>query len=75
MGRVGRILENRIISTLRINPNLTYNHALLLVLRSEGVIHTTSSITVSNRNERSALAVQSNYPTGQEVKKCTTKEA
>ena len=74
MVRVRRILENRIMSTLKINPNLSYNQALEMVLRSEGVILTTSSITVSNRNQRSALAMQSNYPMGQEVKKCITKE-
>ena len=45
-------LENRILSTLRLDPSLTYLEALELVLRSIGVLTTLSSRT-ANRSEHS----------------------
>ena len=40
-------LENRILSTLKLDPSLTYLEALELVLRSIGVLTTLSSRTAN----------------------------
>ena len=58
MSQLGRTIEHRVLSTLKLNPNLTYSQALNQVLRSEGVLITLPSKTVSERLERSAVAKQ-----------------
>ena len=64
MGTIGRTIETRILGTMKINPNLTYNQALARVLKSEGVIISLSSITSGSDFSRSDRANQSAEPPG-----------
>ncbi len=59
MSYIGQALERRVISTLKINPTMTYNEAIESVLQSEGLILATESKTVITRMQRSAMAKQS----------------
>ena len=66
MSQLGRTIEHRVRSTLQLNPHLTYSQALNQVLRSEGVLITLPSKTVSERLERSAVAKQRIEPRADE---------
>ena len=66
MSYLGRALEHRVLATLKLNPNLTYSQALNQVLRSEGILVTLPSKTVSERLGRSAMAKQRIEPRADE---------
>ncbi len=62
MGTLGRTIEQRALGTMKINPNLSYNEALQMVLRSEGVIIALSLSTPDDDVPRSVEAKQSDKP-------------
>ena len=58
MSHLKRTLESRIISTLKMNPDITWTEASDLTLRSIGVHATLPSRTATIGQQRSAMAKQ-----------------
>jgi len=63
MSHIGKALENRITSTLILNPYMTYMHAVFVVLRSEGIFETIPSLTERDERQRSGMVDQRDTPT------------
>lgn len=51
-------IESRIVSTLKMNPNLTWIEASDLTLKSIGVMYALPSRTLSLQQQRSVVAKQ-----------------
>ena len=66
MSQLGRTIEHRVLSTLKLNPDLTYSQALNQVLRSEGVLVTLPLKTARVRLGRSVVAKQRDEPRADE---------
>jgi hypothetical protein len=66
MNGIKLTLERRIISTLKLNPDLTWTEATDLTLRSIGVHASLPSRTASKHLQRSAMAKQSLEPEASE---------
>jgi hypothetical protein len=66
MSHLKDTLESRIISTLKMNPDLTWTEASDLTLRSIGVLASLPSRTASKHLQRSAMAKQSLEPEASE---------
>ena len=59
-------LESRIVSTLKMNPDLTWTQATDLTLRTLGVHSALPSRTTDFRRQRSAMAKQRIEPQAEE---------
>jgi hypothetical protein len=66
MSHLKDTLESRIISTLKMNPDLTWTEASDLTLRSIGVLASLPSRTATIRQQRSAVAKQRDEPRADE---------
>jgi hypothetical protein len=66
MSRLKETLESRIVSTLKMNPDLTWTEASDLTLRSIGVLATLPLRTASIGQQRSAVAKQRMEPMADE---------
>ena len=66
MSDLKKTLESRIISTLKMNPDLTWTEASDLTLRTIGVHTALPSRTLNSRIQRSALAKQRLEPTAED---------
>ncbi len=66
MSQLGRTIEHRVLSTLKLNPDMTYSQALHYVLRSEGVFVTLPLKTALGPLQRSAVAKQRIEPMADE---------
>ena len=66
MSRLKETLESRIVSTLKMNPDLTWTEASDLTLRSIGVLATLPLRTASIGQQRSAVAKQRIEPRADE---------
>ena len=66
MNHLRNTLESRIISTLKMNPDLTWTEASDLTLRSIGVLATLPSRTATIGQQRSAVAKQRIEPRANE---------
>ena len=66
MSNLKKTLESRIISTLKMNPDLTWTEASDLTLRTIGVHTALPSRTLNSRIQRSALAKQRLEPTAED---------
>jgi hypothetical protein len=66
MSHLKDTLESRIISTLKMNPDLTWTEASDLTLRSIGVLASLPSRTATIRQQRSAVAKQRGVPRADE---------
>jgi hypothetical protein len=62
MSNLKKTLESRIISTLKMNPDLTWTEASDLTLRTIGVHTALPSRTLNSQIQRSALAKQREIP-------------
>tara|TARA_B100000686_G_scaffold76158_1_gene82080 strand:+ start:107 stop:307 length:201 start_codon:yes stop_codon:yes gene_type:complete len=66
MTQLKQTLESRIISTLKMNPDMTWTEASDLTLRSIGVHATLPSRTATIGQQRSAMAKQRIEPMAEE---------
>ena len=66
MTQLKQTLESRIISTLKMNPDMTWAEASDLTLRSIAVHATLPSRTATIRQQRSAMAKQRIEPMAEE---------
>jgi hypothetical protein len=66
MSHLKDTLESRIISTLKMNPDLTWTEASDLTLRSIGVLASLPSRTATIRQQCSAVAKQRGVPRADE---------
>ena len=66
MTQLKQTLESRIISTLKMNPDMTWAEASDLTLRSIGVYATLPSRTATIGQQRSAMAKQRIEPMAEE---------
>lgn len=66
MSNLKKTLESRIISTLKMNPDLTWTEASDFTLRTIGVHTALPSRTLNSRIQRSALAKQRLEPTAED---------
>ena len=66
MSHLKDTLQQRIISTLKMNPDLTWTEASDLTLRSIGVLASLPSRTATIGQQRSAMAKQRTEPRADE---------
>ena len=66
MSHLKETLESRIVSTLKMNPDLTWTEASDLTLRSIGVLATLPLRTATIGRQRSAVAKQRIEPRADE---------
>ena len=66
MSHLKETLESRIVSTLKMNPDLTWTEASDLTLRSIGVLATLPLRTATIGQQRSAVAKQRIEPRADE---------